>query len=351
MTGDGRPRLLQAMAGAAQGGAENFFVRLAGGLARAADEPGGVEQRVVIRRDPARAAALRRQGVDPIELPFGSWLDFSTRPALRRLVAEWQPRIVLTWMNRATRAMPPGPFVHAARMGGYYDLKYYRRCHHLIGNTQDIADYLVRSGWPAERAHYLPNFVDVEPAEPADRAMFDTPADATLLFAAGRLHRNKAYDVLLAALPSLPDAILWLAGEGPERDALTKQALALGVLPRVRFLGWRDDLGALYGAADVFVCPSRHEPLGNVVLEAWARGVPVVAAALTGPAGLIEDGRTGLLVPIDDAAALAAAIRRVAANGALRHDLVAAGRVEHDTKFSEAAVVGQYLDFFRRIAA
>ncbi len=346
MTGGSPPRILQVMAGAAQGGAENFFVRLAGALARA-----GVEQRVAIRHNPARVAALRRQGVEPLELAFGGWLDFSTTPALRRLVGEWRPRIVLTWMNRATRAMPPGPFVHIARMGGYYDLKYYRRCHHLIGNTQDIADYLVRAGWPAERAHYLPNFVDAAPAPPADRALFDTPAGATVLFAAGRLHRNKAYDVLLAALAGLPDTILWLAGEGPEREPLAQQASALGIASRVRFLGWRDDVAALYAAADIFVCPSRHEPLGNVVLEAWALGVPVVAAAAAGPAGLIEDGRTGLLVPVDDAAALAAALRRVIADGALRRALVAAGRAEHDARFSEAAVVGRYLDFFQRIAA
>ena len=343
MTG---PRILQAMAGADQGGAENFFVRLAGGLARA-----GVAQRVAIRRNPDRAAALRAEGVEPVELPFGAWFDFATRPALRRLVAEWRPAVVLTWMNRATRAMPPGPFVHAARMGGYYDLKYYRRCHHLVGNTRDIVAHIVRSGWPAERAHYLPNFVDDRPATAIDRATLDTPGDATVLLAAGRLHRNKAFDVLLDALPLVPGAVLWLAGEGPERASLTQRAERLGIATRVRFLGWRDDVPRLYGAADLFVCPSRHEPLGNVVIEAWARGVPVVAARAAGPAALVEDGVTGLLVPVDDAPALAEALVRVLADGALGRRLAAAGRAAHDREFSEAAVVGQYVDFFRRIAA
>jgi len=340
------PRLLQAMAGARQGGAENFFVRLAGGLHRA-----GVAQRVAIRRNPVRAAALRAEGVEPVELPFGGWFDFTTRPALRRLVREWEPAIVLTWMNRATRAMPPGRFVHAARMGGYYDLKYYRHCHHLIGNTPDIVAHIVRQGWPAERSHYLPNFVDDRPAAAADRDALDTAADATVLLAAGRLHTNKAFDVLLAALPRLPGTVLWLAGEGPERDALTRQADALGVASRVRFLGWREDMPALYAAADLYVCSSRHEPLGNVVLEAWARGRPVVAARSPGPEGLIEDGRTGLLVAKDDPVALADAAARVLADPALAARLVAEGRAEHDRHYSEAAVVGRYLDFFRRIAA
>ncbi|BBK31062.1 glycosyltransferase involved in cell wall biosynthesis [Stella humosa] len=340
------PRILQAMAGAPQGGAENFFVRLAGGLARA-----GVEQKIVIRRNPERAAALRAEGIEPVELPFGAWFDFTTSPTLLRLVRDWRPAVVLTWMNRATRAMPPGPFVHAARMGGYYDLKYYRRCHQLIGNTQDIVDHIVRGGWPPERAHYLPNFVDDRPADPVRRTDLGTADDAPVLLAAGRLHRNKAFDVLLAALARLPRATLWLAGEGPERDALTRQAADLGVAARVRFLGWRDDVAALCGAADIFVCPSRHEPLGNVVLEAWARGLPMVAASSQGPAGLIEDGRTGLLVPIDDAEALAAAIDRVLEDPALARDLARAGRAQHDAHFSEAAVVGRYIEFFQQVAA
>lgn len=345
MSAAASPRLFQAMAGAVQGGAENFFVRLAGALHRA-----GVAQRVAIRRNPARAAALRAEGVEPVELEFGGWLDFRTRPALRRLAAEWRPGVVLTWMNRATRMMPRGPWVHAARMGGYYDLKYYRHCHHLVGNTPDIVAHIVRQGWPAERAHYLPNFVEDRPAAPADRAAFATPAGVPLLLAAGRLHRNKGFDTALAALARLPDAVLWLAGEGPERAALETHAAALGVGARVRFLGWRDDMPALHAAADVFVCSSRHEPLGNIVLEAWAQRRPVVAVRSPGPEGLIADGETGLLVPQEDPAALAAAVARVLGDAALAARLGAAGRRALDRQFSEAAVVGQYLDFFRRIA-
>lgn len=339
------PRLFQAMAGAVQGGAENFFVRLAGGLQRA-----GVVQKVAIRANPVRAAALRAEGVEPVELPFGGWLDFRTRPALRRLATEWRPAVVLTWMNRATRMMPRGPWVHAARMGGYYDLKYYRHCHHLVGNTADIVAHIVRQGWPAERAHYLPNFVDDRPAAPVDRAAFATPADVPLLLAAGRLHPNKGFDTALEALARLPDAVLWLAGEGPERAALEAQAARLGIAPRIRFLGWREDMPALHAAADLFVCSSRHEPLGNIVLEAWAQRKPVVAARSPGPEGLIADGESGLLVPKDDPAALAAAIARVLDDPALAARLGDGGRAALDRQFSEAAVVGRYLDFFARIA-
>src|SRR5579859_460528 len=162
-------RLLQAMAGSRHGGAETFFTRLALALTRT-----GLDQRVAIRDHAARARQLRDGGLDVTELPFRARLDLRTGPVLRRIVAEWRPDVVLTWMSRATISMPDGPFVRVARLGGYYDLKYYRRCNHLIGNTRDIVAYLVRQGWPADRAHYLPNFVTAQATAPVDRAEFGT---------------------------------------------------------------------------------------------------------------------------------------------------------------------------------
>ena len=333
------------MAGARHGGAEAFFVRLASALQQA-----GEEQRVLIRRDPDRAAALRRAGIAPVELSFRGTLDVATRWRFRRAVADFRPQIVLTWMNRATQACPRGDFVHVARLGGYYDLKYYGRCDHLIGNTRDIVGYVRRQGWPAERAHYLPNFTARVTAAPVARGSLDTPADVPLALALGRLHVNKGFDVLLAALVKAPRLHLWLAGEGELGATLRQQAAALGMASRVRFLGWREDVPALLAAVDFLVCPSRHEPLGNVVIEAWAAGVPVVATASEGPGALIVDGESGLLVPVDDADALARAMLRLSDDRELRARLAAAGRAAHEAEYGEARVVGLYRDFFARVA-
>src|SRR5215831_14780680 len=131
-------RVLQAIAGAAHGGAESFFIRLAAALQRA-----GQPQRVLIRRNSSRAQNLLAAGVSVGELTFGGIFDLATRSAFAREIAAWHPDIVLTWMSRATRLCPRGDFVHVARLGGYYDLKYYQRCDHLIGNTPAIIDYAV----------------------------------------------------------------------------------------------------------------------------------------------------------------------------------------------------------------
>lgn len=339
-------RLLQVMAGAAHGGAEAFFERMVAALARA-----GVRQHLAIRAAPARAARLAPTGAAISQHRFGSRLDLLTPLQLSRAAKRFQPDVTLAWMSRAAVMTPKRAGVVAARLGGYYNLKYYRNCRHLIGNTKDICDYIIRQGWPAERTHYLPNFVDAEPRPPVDRAAFDTPPDVPLLLALGRLHWRKGFDVLLAALERVPEAYLWIAGEGPAQAELQRIAAATGVAERVRWLGWRQEVGGLYAACDVFVCPSRAEPLGNVVIEAWAHGAPAVATSAAGPAALIEEGVTGLLVPPEDADALAAAIRTVLDGPALAAAMREAGRAAYESAFTEPAVIGQYLDFFERIHA
>jgi glycosyltransferase involved in cell wall biosynthesis len=337
---------MQVMAGAPHGGAEAFFDRLVPALARA-----GVAQCAVIRRNKERADLLKAHGIETVELAFGGFFDLATGRALRRVVKQFAPDIQLAWMSRAARFCRPDRHVVAGRMGGYYDLKYYRYCHHLIGNTPDIRDYIIRSGWPKERAWYLPNFVESATAPPAPRGSLDTPEDVPLLLALGRLHANKGFDVLLAALPRIPRAVLWLGGEGPEEAALKRLADGLGVTERVRFLGWRRDVPALMAAADVFVCSSRHEPLGNVVLESWAQRRPVVATATAGPAALIQDRKSGLLVSPDDAASLARAIKMLIDDPALAAAIAEEGHAAYLAGYTEASVVAQYCAFFEQVAA
>jgi glycosyltransferase involved in cell wall biosynthesis len=208
----------------------------------------------------------------------------------------------------------------------------------------------VREGWPAERAHYLPNFVSSKRVAPLSRAEFDTPQHAPLLVALGRLHTNKAFDVLIEAMKNIPDAYLWIAGSGPEEKILDLQVAKLRLGDRVKFLGWRDDTEAVLAAADIFVCPSRHEPLGNVVIEAFAQGLPVIATASQGPSALIDNGVNGLLTPVDNAEALAEAINSVIADEDMRYQLAREGFATYQRNFTEAAVVASYRQFFEKIA-
>jgi len=329
------------MAGAVHGGAETFFEDLTAAFARR-----GLAQLAVTRPAPARLSYLRGLGVEVQSLPFGGVFDLYTPLRLGSIARTWKPDVILGWMNRACRAMPGGEFARIGRLGGYYSLKYYRRCDDLICNTRDIRDYVVREGWPSARAHYVPNFCPLLPDAPLARTSFDTPPDVPILLILARLEEVKGIDTAIRALAHIPDAVLWIAGEGRLLPGLQKLAADVGVAQRVRFLGWRTDRGALLKTADVCLIPSRHEPFGNVVVNAWVHGIALVAARSEGPSALIAHGEDGLLTPVDDAAALGDAVKQVIADRNLRARLIAGGCAKAAHDYSESAVVGGYLEVF-----
>ena len=333
--------LVQTLGSAVNGGAETYFLSLTGAFWRA-----GITQAAAIRAHEGRENELQSFGVPTRVLPFSKPFDFTTPGAINALAHEHKARVIISWMNRAASLTPAGPWKRIGRLGGYYKLKNYRDYDALVGNTQDIVDWIVREGWPKERAHYIPNFAVRGHGQKIDRATLDTPADAPLLLGMGRLHTSKAHDVSLRALTQLPDAYLWIAGDGPDEAILKSEAVDLGVADRVRFLGWRDDAPALYRTADVCVFPSRFEPLGNVIIQSWAHGLPVIAARSAGPGALIRDGEDGFLIDIDDAEGLAVKTRTLLADKDLSARFVANGAKRVETEFSESAVVAQWRMLF-----
>lgn len=338
--------VLHLLGSADDGGAEKYFIDLIGALQR-----GGVAQGAAIRAHAGRERALAALGVPTRVLSFGAALDFATKRSTAAMAREMGAKVTLAWMSRAGLHAPSGPWTRIGRLGGYYDPKYFRDFDIMVANTREIVDWAVGQGWSRDQTIYIPNFAEAATGEPLERAAFDTPAGVPLLLGMGRLHSDKAHDISLRALAQLPDAFLWIAGNGPLEAELKGLARDLGVADRVRFLGWRDDGPSLYRTADLCLFPSRIEPLGNVVLQAWAHAIPVIAGASMGPAALVNSGEDGLLVPLEDPDALALAVRTLLADAALRARVVAGGQARLDGEFSQATVVGQWRDLLARYGA
>ncbi|MEK6221414.1 MAG: glycosyltransferase family 4 protein, partial [Chloroflexota bacterium] len=142
------------------------------------------------------------------------------------------------------------------------------------------------------------------------------------LLIVGRVVYQKGIDLLLRALAGIPDLewVLRVAGDGPLRAELLTLAGELGIAERVEFLGWqsKDELVKRYCEANLYVYPSRHEGMPNVVLEAMSSGLPVIASEIAGNEELVIPGETGLLVPEDDSAELLLAIRSLIRDAGLR---------------------------------
>lgn len=342
-------RLAHVMAGGPHGGAEAFFERLV-----AAQGAAGDEVLAVIKRNPERRARLQAHVAALAELRFGAFADWMTRRRLRRLLAAFRPEVVMSWMSRASEHTPRGPYVLVGRLGGFYNLAHFRHCDHLVANSQSLLAWLRAQGWPEARSHYLPNFVnDYGGVAPAP----DVAGEGPLLLALGRLHQEKGFDVLLHALARLRregrdgGARLLIAGEGGERGALERLAGELGLGGRVMFAGWREDVGALLAASAFLVCPSRVEPLGNVIPEAWSAGRAVVASRVSGPAELIREGEDGLLVPAENAEALARALGALLADPERARLMGERGRARFAAEFSREAVFARWRRFFERMRA
>jgi glycosyltransferase involved in cell wall biosynthesis len=339
-------RILHVMASRANGGAETYSADMIASL-----QAGGVEQIAVLPRASIHCERFATAGVplapDALESQFG----LLRRRKLAALIDGFNPELVHCWMRRAASLMPPLQIPVVGWFGGYYEPAHFGRCTHFIGVTPGIVEHKVERGVSGSRAHYVPAFPTIEAGPPVDRARLATPADATVLLTLSRLHEKKGLDILLAALAGLPGCIAGIAGDGPLEVELKALGGKLGVSDRVRFLGWRTDRGALLEAADICVLPSRWEPFGTVMLEAWAAGTPLVAAASQGPAGLIQDGVNGILVPVDDAAALTAGIRRLIADPALKARLIERGRADYQKGFTREAVTRRIMAVYSEIIA
>ena len=160
-----------------------------------------------------------------------------------------------------------------------------------------------------------------------------------------RLSGEKGVDVLLKAAGRLPDVGFVIAGDGPEREGLHRQSP-----PNVQWLGRVPETKAVYAAAAVMAIPSRQEGQGIVALEAMASGKPVVASRVGGLAEMLTDGETALLVPVEDADALAAALTRLRNDPALRARLAANGRALVEETYDIRRMVEAVEQVYRTLA-
>ncbi|TMK32237.1 MAG: glycosyltransferase family 4 protein [Actinobacteria bacterium] len=170
-----------------------------------------------------------------------------------------------------------------------------------------------------------------------------------LVLAVGRLVDAKNHALAVRAIAAVPGASLVIAGDGPLRAQLEHDARSAGVGDRVVLAGLRSDARRLMGSADAVVFSSRAEGLPLAALEALASGTPVVAAGVRGLCELLTDGEDSLIVSPDDASALAAGIRTVLDDPALREHIGAGGR-RVAARYSEDRMVSAYIDLYHEMA-
>ncbi len=223
-----------------------------------------------------------------------------------------------------------------------------------------VAAYLRSAGVPAGRLSVVPTGVDLgryqpDPAGGGLRDELGLPPGTPLVGTVAILRFKKGHADLLEAVPavlaSFPDAHFVFAGDGPQRENLERRIAELALQDRVHLLGLRRDVNNVLQSLDLFVLPTHQEALGTAFIEAAALGLPTVGSRVDGVPEVVADGESGLLVPPQDSAALAAAINQLLGDPARRQAMGRVGRQRVETLFSrEAMARGMEAVYVRLIA-
>ena len=212
----------------------------------------------------------------------------------------------------------------------------------VIAVSNDLYSECLRHRVKQDVCHLIPNAIDVDdfrrdtdPVTARSRVPFT--ARGFLIGAMGRLAEEKGFDLLIRAVAGLihdgHDISLWIAGEGDQHDSLSRLTRELSVQDRVQLVGHVSEPKEFFEALDLFVLSSYREGLPNVVLEAMAMKVPVVATRVAGVPSLIRDGENGILIPIGSEKAIHDAVRTVLENVRLRAMLSANARTTLERSF------------------
>ncbi|HKB09015.1 MAG TPA: glycosyltransferase [Vicinamibacterales bacterium] len=216
----------------------------------------------------------------------------------------------------------------------------YTFAHRIVANCDAAAERLRRERIPSKKIAVIPNGVDFDGGSARGPI-----GSVRRVVTVANLRREKGHDVLIDAaalvVRRFADARFDLIGGGSELASLQERVARLGISHAVSFLGHCEDIPSRLTESDLFVLPSRSEAFPNAVLEAMAAGLPIVASRIGGLVELIDDGRTGVLVPPGDAAALANAIGALMADAARAAELAAAGR-EAARRYSFARMVAAF---------
>jgi len=302
------------------------------------------------------------------------WHVVSVVRAMQRLIDELEPDLVysqLHYVNMVTgtalaladhqpawvcrqcndpRAEMKGPFASWARWA-------LRRADRVVGLSQGVTaaniEYL---NIPPQRAVTIYNLAEVERIQrmAQEPLPIDRSREKFTVVHAGRLHPQKNQALLLETFARFRDqpAELWMLGDGPLRDSLAAKADGLGISSQVKWLGFQRNPFPYFRAADCFALSSTYEGLGNVLIEAMLCGTAAVSTRCPyGPDELIDDGVTGLLVPVGDAKALGEALAGLAAN---REATVAMGetaRARAVARFGTTAGYRTFENLFETVVA
>lgn len=342
------------------GGALQVYYLLRGLAAR------GVRNILVCPKGSAIARAAAAVG-EVRALPMGGDVDFGFIGRLRAVLRAERPAVLHLHSRRGAEVLggiagrlTKVPCVLTRRVDNperrtivRFKYKLYDR---VITVSDGIRRVLLSQGVPVAKTQTVHSAVDTEKYRPGCRwpgwrGLFDLPSDALVVGMGAQMIERKGHRYLFDAVPrvlaAVPAARFLILGRGPLDAQLREDVARRGLSEKIRFIGFRDDVDRLMPCFDLLVHPAVMEGMGNILLQAAACEVPIVASAAGGIPEVVRDGVNGRLVPPRDVQALADALIDLLSDAERRRRMGAAGRCIVEEEFSIDDMVEAYLHVYR----
>ena len=327
--------------------------------------------------DSAFSTAVRQAGIEVFTIHERRVYDTSAILELKRLAADFRPDVLQSHnvkshfyiaLTRMYRRFPWVAFNHGYTATNFKDRAYnqidrwsLRHAYRVVTVCKPFAQRIARLGVDISRIQVQHNSADtfIEPARPALEAVRLELGihEEQVILCIGRMSAEKGHADLLQAIAllrqraELPAFRVVFLGDGPEREKLESAAERLGVAFRCHFAGHRNELAPWYGLAAIMALPSHSEGSPNVVLEAMAAGVPVVATNVGGVPELLEDGISGIMVPSRDPIRMADALSRLLLDEELRRRLARAAQQHVSSTFTREVHRASLARFYERVVS
>jgi len=315
----------------------------------------------------------------PVTCLHKHWkLDPVTCGRLKKVIREFKPDIVHSWMftansyvravtpksNRSCRTVVSERCVDLWKGAGrkWIDRRLISRTDCLLANSEPVAEFYRKSGYPAEKIEVIPNGVEL-PAVPDDQTVKETrdkllesygfEPDFNVVVSIGRLAPQKRVHDIVWSFQLLkqnkPRSCLFVVGDGPEKEKLEELAKQFATDELVRFVGHQEDVQPFLESADVFWNASEYEGMSNSLMEAMAAGVPVVVSDIEPNRVLVEDGEDGFVVPVGDCPAFTQFSLKILDEPELAQRLSHACRERMSEQFSLSKMVQSHVELYQRL--